>query len=112
MRTSCISWLRDEPLILIRRSQLQLCDGNHCAAALMSYFEYWHNIKLGHQSQAEQANRMSQQHGETGVQDTSLLQFHTEAAMEEGLLGLYGRKTMRKAIDMLVDKGFVTICKN
>lgn len=50
-RTSCISHPAHEPLIVIHRWQLEFCKDdkgkvNECAAALLSFFEYWHNIKL------------------------------------------------------------------
>ena len=112
MKSSCISWPEKEPLILIRRSQMQLCEGDHCAAALLSYFEHWHNIKLAHRQQAEHANRVAEQHGEQGMQDTSLLQFHTEEEFENGLLQLYGRKKIRQSIQFLMQKGFVTQHEN
>lgn len=112
MRSSCVPWPKDEPLIIVRQSQLRLCDNNHCAAALLSFFEYWHNIKLGNQEQAEHANRVARQHGEDGKQDTSLFVFKTEKQLEEGLLGLYGRKTIRAALELIVQKGFVSIHDN
>jgi len=91
---------------------LVLCDGNHCAAALLSFFGHWHNHKLANREQAMHANRIARLHGEEGKQDTSLLQFQNESAIEEGLLGLYGRKTIRVALDLLIEKGFVTVHKN
>lgn len=46
------------------------------------------------------------------MQDTSLLQFHTEEEFESGLLYLYGRKKIRQSIQFLVMKGFVTQHEN
>ena len=48
---------------------MALCDNHHCAAALLSFFEYWHNVKLEQRQQAEHANRVARQHGEEGTQD-------------------------------------------
>lgn len=112
MKSSCISYPEDEPLVLIRTSQLSLCGGNHCAAALLSFFEYWHNMKLGHQQQAEHLNRVAEMHGEQGTQDTSLFQYHNETDIEAGLLHLYGRKMIRQALAILVEKAFVSIHQN
>jgi hypothetical protein len=112
MKSSCISYPEDEPLVLIRTSQLSLCDGNHCAAALLAFFEYWHNIKLGHQQQAGHLNRVAEMHGEPGNQDTSLYQYHNETDIEAGLLHLYGRKMIRQALAILVQKQFVSIHQN
>lgn len=112
MKSSCISYPEHEPLILIRASQVQICDGNHCAAALLSYFEYWHNIRLAQAAQAEHHNRVAESHGEMGTQDTSLLQYHTEEKIEAGLLQLYGRTTIRKALAVLVAKDYVSLHAN
>src|SRR5262245_29285861 len=107
MRSSCISYPEKERLILVRESQLQLCNGNHCAAALLSFFEHWHNYKLGQQSQAIHANQVAEQHGEVGMQDVTLLQHHREEELEAGLLGLYGRKSIRQAVTLLIQKGYL-----
>jgi hypothetical protein len=112
MRSSCITYPDNEPIVLIKASQVQICDGNHCAAALLSYFEYWHNIRLQQTKQAEHANKVSALHGEPGTQDTTLLQYHTEDDIEEGLLHLYGRKTIRAGIALLVRKQFLSLHDN
>ena len=112
MRASCVSYPEKEPLILIRKSQLALCDQNHCAAALLSFFEHWHNIKLGQQQQAEHANRVARMHGEEGTQDVSLFQYHTEEGLESGLLELYGRTMIRRGLNILTAKGFVSVHEN
>ena len=44
MRTSCITHPPKDPLIMIRQWQVALCEGNTTAAALLSFFEYWHNL--------------------------------------------------------------------
>jgi len=112
MRSSCVSYPEHEPLLLIRKSQLRICDGDHCAAALLSFFEHWHNVKLAQQGQAAHANRVAEQHGEEGMQDMTLLVYQTEEGLERGLLGLYGRSTIRKSLRLLLTKGFLTIHTN
>jgi hypothetical protein len=112
MKSPCVAYPRDEPVVLIRASQVRICEGNHCAAALLSYFGYWHTTRAGNAKQAEHANKMAALHGEVGVQDTTLLQYHTEDEIEAGLLHLYGRKTIRAAIAFLIQKGFVSLQKN
>lgn len=46
MNNTCIQHPTRDPLIVIRQWQLDFCESNHCAAALLSFFEYWHNIRL------------------------------------------------------------------
>ena len=48
MRSSAIPLLEDEPLVLVRASFLALCDGDHCAAALLNDFVYWHDWCMAH----------------------------------------------------------------
>jgi len=111
--TSCIVWgQRKEPFVQIRLSALYLCDGDHCAAALLSYFEYWHNNRLDNRKQGEHRNKVAHQHGEEGTQDVSLLQWHNEAQIEDGLLRLYGRTVIRKAIALLIEKDFLSLHRN
>jgi hypothetical protein len=112
MKSPCIAYPGDEPLVLIRASQVRICDGNHCAAALLSYFGYWHSNRLDQIKQAEHVNKIAALHGEAGTQDTTLFQYHTEDDIEAGLLHLYGRKTIRTAIALLTQKGFLSLHTN
>ena len=112
MKSPCIAYPENEPLVLIRASQVRICQGNHCAAALLSYFGYWHDVRLNQMKQAEHANKMAALHGDTGTQETTLLQYHTEEDIEAGLLHLYGRKTIRAAVALLVRKEFLSLHEN
>ena len=111
MKDGCISHPTSEPLIIIRKWQIEFCDGNQCAAALLSFFEYWHNIKLEQSAKAKQYNKVSQMHGEPSTQDESLWQWHTEQDLEAGIL-IYRRESIAKALDLLKDKGIITISRN
>ena len=111
MRSSCIAHPPDERLIIIRRWQIVACDGNACAAALLSYFEYWHNRKLDAAQQAAAANAVAELHGDVGTQQTTLWQWHTEADLERGIM-IYKRRTIREALALLAAKGFITIGRN
>jgi hypothetical protein len=111
MKQSCIQHPPKDRMILIREWQMRACDNNACAAALLSYFEYWHNIKLEQSKQAQLANKVSRQHGEEGAQNESLWQWHTEDDLERGLM-IYKRRTIREAIKLLADKKFVTVSDN
>ena len=81
-RTSCIRHPESEPVLVIHQWQVRACDGNTCAAALLSFFEYWHNIKVEHRLKAAEANDIAEQHGEARSQDETLWQFHTEEQLE------------------------------
>jgi hypothetical protein len=111
MRTSCINHPPNEPLIVIRPWQVELCEGNTTAAALLSYFEYWHNIKLEMQSRASKSNDIAEMHGDKRTQDETLLQFHTEEELISGIM-IAKRDTIRKALSYLNSCGFISIHAN
>lgn len=112
MRTSCVAHPPDEPLIVIHQWQVDMCDGDTCAAALMSFFEYWHNIKVAQSSKAAEANKVAEQHGEEGTQDESLWQWHNEKALVAGLVGLYSADKIATSLKSLARLGAVTISTN
>ena len=108
MRSTCIQHPTREPLLIIRQWQLTFCEGNHCAAALLSLFEYWHNHRLDLSQRARQANEAARQHGKPATQEESLLQFHSDEQLQAGLLDLYGTMKIRAARRLLVAKGAIT----
>ena len=112
MKTSCIAHPPDDRFVIIRQSYVDLCDGNHCAAGLLSFFEWWHTIRLEQSAKSRQQNEIAQMHGEEGTQDTSLYQFHTELDLAKALCGMYGEKSIRKAVFLLEKKGYLSIHKN
>jgi hypothetical protein len=108
MRSTCIQHPTREPLVIFRQWQLAFCESNHCAAALLSLFEYWHNIRLDLSEQAQQANAAARKHGQPTTQEESLLQFHSDEQLQAGLLDLYGTMKIRAARRLLVAKGAIT----
>lgn len=53
-RESCITHSADDYFIVIRRSYVRLLDGDHCAAALLSLFEYFTNGEIQRLKLAEE----------------------------------------------------------
>ena len=112
MKESCITPPPDAHFVIIRQSYVDLCDGNHCAAGLLSFFEWWHNLRLAQSAKSRQQNEIAQMHGDEGTQDASLYQFHTELDLAKSLLGMYGETSIRKAVSLLVAKDFISLHKN
>lgn len=112
MKTSCISHPEKESLLLIRAWQIKFCDGNACAAALLSYFEYWHAIKLEMTAKNRKSNDIAETHGDERTQDESLLQFHSHNELIEGILGVYGKGAVIAANKLLEEKGAISIHRN
>lgn len=112
MKISCISYPERDPLVIIRKSQIEFCDGNVCAAALLSFFEYWHNMKLEMVPKAAALNNLAVAHGEAGFHDESLFQFHKMEDLSSGIMGIYGREAIKVARALLKEKGVLTEHRN
>jgi|GEM_PF-7004657 len=112
MRASCVAHPPKERLIILREWQVEACDGDRCAGLLLSFFEYWHNIKLEQSRKARESNDVAEKHGDERTQDESLYQFHTEKQLEEGLLGLYKRTKIKKSLEKLERLGYISIHNN
>lgn len=112
MYTSCINHPSDEPYINIHPWQIAACDGDHCAAMLLGYFEGWHNWSLRKAEKNGQLNRIAAGHGEPENHDITLLQWHTEAQLIQGLLGFFSKNIIARGLDILQKKGFITREKN
>lgn len=110
-RTSCISHPEKEPLIIIHKWQLEFTEGNECAAALISFFTYWHDIKFANKEKAKHANDVAEMHGDPRTQDESLMQWHTEKDIEDGIL-IFKRRTIADALANLQTSGVIEIIKN
>lgn len=112
MKTSCIAHPPKEPLIIIRQWQVKFCKGDKCAAALMSFLEYWHNIKLEQSVKSKQANNTAEIHGDNRIHDESLVQFHTSEQLSDGIMGLYSETKIRKSLRFLEEQGVINVFKN
>lgn len=103
MRTSCIRHPDRDPLVFIIRAwQVSYCDGNRCAAALLSFFEYWHNFQLGLQIAEIEADP-------NAPRTQPLYQQHSQQELSNGILGLYWKTEIKTALKLLVKKGAISI---
>lgn len=112
MKTSCISHPEREPLVIIRKSQVEFCDGNQCAAAVVSYLEYWHNWKLDSDQYNKKSNTIAEMHGDPRSLSENVYQFHTLPEIAEGILNLYSTKVISEAIKFLENKKIISVHKN
>ena len=102
---------RDD-IVLIRRWHVRFCAGNHCAAAILSYFDYWHSIKLEQREKAIASNNVAEMHGENRTQDESLLQFHTYEEISEKIFSMYGKNKIAESIKLLEKRRAISIYRN
>lgn len=87
--TSCITHPTSTPLVMLRSEYFQLCDRNHCAAKILSLLEFWTN-KLRWMGR---------------VRDWI---YKTLDALHRELMGEHGIHTIRRALALLEDKGYIT----
>jgi hypothetical protein len=108
MKTTCIAHPANDTFLAIRRWAVTACDGNHCAAALISFFEHWHNNKIEASQQSAKRNKVAEFHGEEGTQDTSFYQFHSQDELVDGVLGMWKKDGVIRAVKILERKGFIS----
>lgn len=111
MKSSCISHPPQQRLLIIRQWQIE-ATGNSCAAALLSFFEYWHNFKIDAAQKAKETNEVAEKHGDDTRQEIHLWQFHSSEQLSAGIMGLYGKDAIRTAIARLVELGFLDVGRN
>jgi hypothetical protein len=99
MKTSCIEWPAKSALLVIRKPAVEICGWNQCAAALISLFDYWHNVEVDAEAQKN-------------TRSDEILQSHTIEEIEKCLLGIAKRDKIRSSLKELEAMGIITICKN
>lgn len=111
MRTSCIQHKPNDNLVMIRESYVKAF-GDFRIAALISFFEYWHTIKLDIVKKNKQYNDNAEKHGDDRKFDETLLQWHTYEEIHENLFGIIGINALPKYIKTLEDLEIISIHKN
>jgi hypothetical protein len=110
--TGCLTEPKNSRIVLIKEWQLDLCEGNHCAAAILNFLIYWHGVKIKQSKKAKEANDISEMHGGKRDQDESLFQWHVEQELRDGILNLFSNDTIRKAIVYLQERQLISVQKN
>lgn len=100
MKTGSIRHPANAQMMKVHQWQVDMLNGDISAAKLMSFFEYWHDIKAA-------AAEMD------GVTDVSaLIQHHTEPELEAGVFVDITRKTIGKALKKLLTLGVISVEQN
>jgi len=111
-RTPCVRHPVQD-LIIVRQWQLEYCDGNPVAAALLSHFEYRHSINLGHYERAEQDNIERIKAGQTPHPLPSLLYRASEQDLINAIMNVSRTKqVIRREVTDLEEKGIISVHKN
>ena len=110
-QTSCIRHPANARFLKIYQWQLDFCDGNACAAALMSYFEFCHNGKLQQLQQSKTLNDELEKTPQGRTQVETLLQWHTTADLEKAVL-FYKRDKISQGVKFLASKRVIELHSN
>ena len=85
-----------EPLVVLRKSYLAICDNDHCAAVLLSTLEFWTMSIAGRAQLGEEP-------------DTRPLWIYRSVnELSDDLLGMFGRYSVQKGLNILLEKGFIS----
>ena len=107
IRESCIKHPARNPTVVLRADYLRLCDGDHCAAMILSQHEHWHNVRLENLQQAREHNKAAVRGSEQPTQDVELWVYQAQLAMKGQLMGLFGDKAITTGYKTILDKGFL-----
>ncbi len=106
MKSSCLRFPRMDRFIRVHESLLIACDRNACAAALIAFFEGWHNYKIEQKEYTELYNTMAKDAKAAPIIDVSGWQFHTMAQLQAGVL-IYREDAINTALELLEKKEFI-----
>lgn len=98
-KDSCINHPSRGDFIILRRHMVDLCRGDHCAAAVLAYFEHHTNVELDRFSKA-------------GVERPPWVWVTaTLKSIAEGTVGLYSERRIRDRIDWLESIGILRVVR-
>lgn len=112
MKSSCIRHPENNRYIQLNEWQLRFCQGNHCAALLLSFFINWHEWKLKNDQYYRKSNDIAEAHGDGRPSNESAYLFFTMEELIEGTMNFYGKNAINEAIQFLVSLNVVTVHKN
>ena len=97
----CIHHPKVEPLVILRASYLAMCGEDHCQAILLGVVEYWTNKRL---EKMRDGKRRPRSNGPYFFATLDDLSGYT--------LGLYKPRSISKAIEGLIGRGYVIRQRN
>lgn len=90
-RTSCIRHPENSPFVIVRQHFVDICNGDHCGAAILAVFEFWTNCRRG-----------------SGEDDEIV---RTREEVEWAMTGLFSRTKISESLELLASQaglGFIT----
>jgi hypothetical protein len=99
----------DEPMVIIRKSFLWICDGDKYAAAALNMYVHWTKWIMKHRPVAQEINRQLKKQGRKASQDTSLILYRKQKDLVKDMLNFCNEKRLRQANEFLESKGLLRI---
>lgn len=106
-RTAIISHFPAMPYTLLQPDYLIICGGNYCAAKILSLFEGWSKSKQDAIEQAKYHNQAAANEGLNATHDETTWLYNSLENIRIRMLGEYSVKTIEKALQKLVELGFI-----
>jgi hypothetical protein len=99
----------DEPMVIIRKSFLWICDGDKYAAAALNMYVHWTKWLMKRKPVAQEINNLLKKQGRKASQDTSLIIYRKQKELVNDLLDFCNEKRLRQANTFLEFKGLLRI---
>jgi hypothetical protein len=106
-RTSCIQHQPKNPLVILHKDYLDICDGDIAAAVILSILEYWMNYKIDHSDQLKTENANRKRAG-LEVLDDDLWIYKSGEEFQKDSLGLLKEHDVARGLKVLLAKGFIS----
>ena len=111
MKTSSVKHLDNDDIVVVRKSFIDVC-GDKDAGILLSYFVYWNDIKIAMNMKNKKLNEVAEIHGDKGMNDVSMYQYHTSDEIAKQTLGILSRRGITEGRKKLRELGFISEHKN
>jgi len=104
---SCIIHAPKTRVVILREEFISFCNGNECAAIIISYFEYYHNQLIAQQEKRKELAIEQNINYET--KESELYQQHSHSSIVKGILNQYQRPSVAEALDLLQKLSVISI---
>jgi len=111
IKTSCLSHPPRNRLVLLREDFLAICEGNHCAAAILAVMEYWTDWKLDLITKKLQKAK-EEGYGPESVEAEPWIYKSIKDLKLNDLMGLFGRNKIQESLVYLVEKKYLKCRRN
>ena len=102
-----VSFRASSHIAVLREDFVAICDGDDCAAMVLSQMMYWHEVKVASRDQAERENAKLLRMGKRPTQSTDLWVYKSQPEMQTELLAKHGEKAISAAFGLLTARKFL-----